>query len=45
VLLAVGVWSLEVMLARAWMSRFRLGPVEWLWRSITYLRPLPMTRG
>ncbi len=45
VALSVAVWSLEVVLARLWLSRFALGPVEWLWRSITYLRPLPMTRA
>ena len=45
VLLSVAVWSIEVVLARAWLSRFALGPVEWLWRSITYLRVLPMRRA
>jgi uncharacterized protein len=45
VVLSVSVWALEVVLARAWLSRFALGPVEWLWRSITYLRMLPITRG
>jgi uncharacterized protein len=44
VLLAVGVWSLEVVFAYAWLARFRIGPVEWLWRSITYLRVLPLAR-
>lgn len=44
VVLSVSVWALEVVLARAWLSRFALGPVEWLWRSITYLRMLPITR-
>jgi uncharacterized protein len=44
VVLALVVWIIEVMLARAWMARFALGPVEWLWRSITYLRVLPMRR-
>lgn len=44
VVLSLAVWSLEVLLARLWLSRFALGPVEWLWRSITYLRALPMTR-
>lgn len=43
-LLSISVWALEVVLARLWLSRFALGPVEWLWRSITYLRLLPMRR-
>ncbi len=43
-LLSVGVWASEVVLARLWLSRFAIGPVEWLWRSITYLRWLPLRR-
>lgn len=42
--LALGVWLAEVALAHAWLSRFRMGPVEWLWRSLTYLRVLPLSR-
>ena len=30
-------WSL----AHWWMSRFSLGPVEWLWRSLTYFKWQP----
>lgn len=41
VLLAVVVWSAEVALARFWLLRFAYGPVEWLWRSVTYGRLLP----
>ena len=25
-----------------WLERYRFGPVEWLWRSVTYWRPQPM---
>jgi uncharacterized protein len=45
VLLAAGVWSAEVAFAYAWLARFRIGPVEWLWRSLTYLRALPLSRS
>ena len=27
-----------------WLSTFRYGPFEWLWRSLTYCRPQPMRR-
>jgi uncharacterized protein len=27
-----------------WMKRFRFGPVEWFWRSATYLRFQPLRR-
>jgi uncharacterized protein len=28
-----------------WMSRFRYGPMEWLWRSVTYWRLEPLVRA
>ncbi len=32
-----------VALASAWwLHRFRFGPLEWLWRSLTYGRAQPM---
>ena len=46
--LAVGcilAYLVQVTLARAWMSRFRFGPAEWLWRSLTYGDPQPMRRS
>lgn len=42
--LGLGTWLLETLLSRAWLARFELGPVEWLWRSMTYLRVMPLAR-
>ena len=42
VLLALGVFSLQIAFAQWWLRRFRFGPIEWLWRSLTYLQPQPM---
>ena len=36
------VFALQVLLSRWWLARFRFGPAEWLWRTVTYLRPQPM---
>jgi len=27
-----------------WLDRFRFGPAEWLWRSLTYLKFQPLRR-
>jgi uncharacterized protein len=40
--ICVAVWLVEIPLSRAWMRRFRFGPLEWLWRSLTYWRRMPM---
>lgn len=33
---AVGVICLQVLFSHIWLSMFRYGPMEWLWRAITY---------
>lgn len=39
---ALALFGLQVLLSRWWLSRFRFGPMEWLWRSLTYLKPQPL---
>jgi uncharacterized protein len=36
------VWTIVVVFCRLWLRRFSLGPVEWLWRSLTYVRLQPI---
>ena len=40
----IAFFILQILLARAWMARFSLGPVEWLWRSLTYFKLQPNKR-
>jgi uncharacterized protein len=41
-LLVAVVYSFQAFFSTFWLSRFRFGPLEWLWRSITYNRSQPM---
>lgn len=41
-LLAVLIYLVQVGLSHLWLQRFRFGPLEWLWRSLTYGRAQPM---
>jgi uncharacterized protein len=34
----VGVWLLQLMASPAWLARWPMGPLEWLWRKATYGR-------
>lgn len=36
------VFSAQVMFSRWWLSRYRFGPMEWVWRSLTYFKAQPM---
>ncbi|WP_434299214.1 DUF418 domain-containing protein [Corallococcus exiguus] len=42
VLMCLGVFAAQVAFSHWWLARFRFGPVEWLWRSLTYGRLQPM---
>jgi uncharacterized protein len=39
---AVLFFAIQILFAVYWTSRFRFGPVEWLWRALTYLSFPPM---
>lgn len=41
----LAVWIAQLVYSPLWLSRFRFGPFEWLWRSLTYWRPQPMLRS
>jgi uncharacterized protein len=38
------LFAAQAAVAHAWMRRFRYGPLEWLWRSATYLQWQPLRR-
>jgi len=40
--LAVIIYVIQVLLAKIWLSYFAFGPLEWLWRSLTYGKVLPI---
>jgi len=42
VALTVLLFTGQVLLCNLWLRRFRFGPLEWLWRSLTYARVQPM---
>ena len=37
-------WVLMLAWSKPWLARFRYGPLEWLWRSLTYGRIMPLRR-
>ncbi|WP_083602095.1 DUF418 domain-containing protein [Thalassotalea sp. PP2-459] len=43
-LFVVVVIIFQVIVSLIWLSYFRFGPLEWLWRSATYLKLQPMKR-
>ena len=42
---AAGVWAVQLAVSPLWLRRFRFGPAEWAWRSLTYGTRLPIRRA
>ena len=40
----LAIWIGQLVFSVLWLKFFRFGPVEWLWRSLTYMAPQPMRR-
>lgn len=36
------IWVMQLIWSPLWLSRFRFGPLEWVWRSLTYWQRQPM---
>lgn len=42
--LALLIFAVQVWISGLWLRRFRFGPFEWVWRSLTYGKGQPMKR-
>ena len=43
-LVVLAAWVLMLAWSRPWLARFRYGPLEWLWRCLTYGRVFALRR-
>lgn len=43
--MALGIFALQIVLSGLWLRVFAYGPMEWIWRQLTYKRRLPLVRG
>ena len=39
---ALGVYAFQIAVSALWLKYFRFGPVEWVWRMLTYGQRLPL---
>lgn len=42
VVLALAIYAAQIPFSVWWLKRFRFGPMEWLWRTLTYGQRQPM---
>jgi uncharacterized protein len=38
------VWAVQIIWSHIWLHYFRFGPLEWLWRSLTYWKRQPIRK-
>jgi uncharacterized protein len=41
-LIVIAIIVTQIILSKWWLNRYRFGPMEWLWRSLTYKQMQPM---
>ena len=41
-LIVFAIWTAQLVIAPIWLRHFAFGPLEWLWRSLTYWKPQRM---
>ena len=42
--IVLAIWVFQLILSPLWLSVFRFGPMEWLWRSLSYGSFQPMSK-
>ena len=43
-LIVFGIWTVQLQWSAQWLGRYRFGPLEWLWRSLTYGKKQLLTK-
>lgn len=44
-LLAILIIIIQMAFSKWWLSKFNYGPLEWLWRSLTYFKLVPFVKN
>lgn len=43
--IVVGVWVLQLIWSPLWLARFKMGPLEWIWRRLSYGKPIAIGKA
>ncbi len=43
-MLVGGIWLTQLIWSPLWLAKFEMGPLEWLWRCLTYRRWVPIIK-
>ena len=40
-----GIWIFQIIISHIWLRYYRFGPMEWVWRSLTYWKLQPFKKS
>jgi uncharacterized protein len=43
-LVLLGIWVFQIVFSHIWLRYFYFGPLEWMWRSLSYWKKQPMQK-
>ena len=43
--IVLAIWIFQIWFSTWWLDRYHFGPLEWLWRRLTYLQPVKLRKG
>jgi len=38
------IWAVQIVVSVLWLRRFQYGPLEWVWRTLTYQSRQPLSK-
>lgn len=44
IIIVFGIWLLQFGWSKPWLDSYKFGPLEWMWRSLTYMKLQPMRK-
>lgn len=44
ILLVIGIYFIQIVFSKLWLKSFKFGPLEWIWRCISYMKLLPIRK-
>ncbi|WP_087973329.1 DUF418 domain-containing protein [Oceanobacillus rekensis] len=45
IVMVLVIFTMQVFFSKWWLARFRFGPMEWIWRSLTYNKLQPFRKN
>ena len=43
-IVVAGIWIFQIIFSNIWLRHYRFGPLEWVWRSLTYWKKQPLKK-